>query len=51
MANQNYHDQVNIDNSIKLRELMDKLPRFCKEFFRELNLPAPLEQGLLMHMI
>ncbi|MDI9508203.1 MAG: tyrosine-type recombinase/integrase [Clostridiales bacterium] len=34
MANQNYHDQVNIDNSIKLRELMDKLPRFCKEFFR-----------------
>lgn len=34
MANQNYHDQVNIDNSIKLRELMHKLPRFCKEFFR-----------------
>ncbi len=34
MANQNYHDQVNIDNSIKLRELMDKLPRFCKAFFR-----------------
>ena len=34
MAEQNYHDQVNIENSIKLRSLLEKLPRFCKEFFR-----------------
>lgn len=34
MAEQNYHDQLNIENSVKLRTLLDKLPRFCKDFFR-----------------
>lgn len=34
MAEQNYHDQVNIENSIKLRSLLENLPRFCKDFFR-----------------
>ena len=30
----NYHDQVDINNELKLRELRMKLPRFCGEFFR-----------------
>lgn len=30
----NYHEQVNIDNQIKLREYMKTLPKFCGEFFR-----------------
>lgn len=30
----NYHDQVNIDNTLKLRELIASLPPFCKDFFR-----------------
>lgn len=30
----NYHDQVDINNELKLRELRTKLPRFCGEFFR-----------------
>jgi site-specific recombinase XerD len=34
MAEQNYHDQVNIENAVKLRSLLEKLPRFCKDFFR-----------------
>lgn len=36
MASQsrNYHDQVNINNEMKLRELQAQLPRFCGEFFR-----------------
>ncbi len=34
MAEQNYHDQVNIDNAVKLRALLEKLPRFCRDFFR-----------------
>lgn len=34
MAEQSYHDQVNIENSIKLRALLEKLPSFCKDFFR-----------------
>lgn len=34
MAEQKYHDQVDIENAIKLRSLLEKLPRFCKDFFR-----------------
>jgi hypothetical protein len=30
----NYHDQVNIDNAVKLRELLATLPSFCKDYFR-----------------
>ncbi|MCR5628338.1 tyrosine-type recombinase/integrase [Eubacterium sp.] len=33
MANRNYHDQLNIDNEVKLRELTSALPRFCSQFF------------------
>ena len=29
----NYHDQLNIDNTVKLRELTATLPSFCKDFF------------------
>jgi site-specific recombinase XerD len=34
MAEHNYHDQVNIDNAVKLRSLQETLPRFCRDFFR-----------------
>ncbi|MGF7144304.1 site-specific recombinase XerD [Anaerotaenia torta] len=34
MTERNYHDQVNIDNTLRLRVLEEKLPRFCKYFFR-----------------
>ena len=34
MADRSYHDQVNIDNTEKLRRLLEALPRFCGEFFR-----------------
>ncbi len=34
MAERNYHDQINIDNAIKLRTLLESLPRFCRDFFR-----------------
>lgn len=30
----NYHEEQNKKNIIKLRELLDTLPRFCKDFFR-----------------
>lgn len=32
--NKSYHDQVNIKNELKLRELQKKLPSFCGSFFR-----------------
>lgn len=34
MTEKNYHDQVNIDNAIKLRHLEEGLPKFCQYFFR-----------------
>lgn len=30
----NYHDQRNIENTNKLREIMSELPKFCGTFFR-----------------
>lgn len=32
--NQNYHDQLNIENVRKMREVLNDLPPFCKQFFR-----------------
>lgn len=34
MEKKNYHDQQNIANLIKLREVIADLPGFCKQFFR-----------------
>lgn len=33
----NYHDQQNIDNVQKMREVLDTLPKFCKNFFRAIT--------------
>lgn len=33
MKERAYHEKVNIENEKKLRELVEELPRFCKEFF------------------
>ncbi len=29
----NYHDQVNIENTLKMREVVATLPSFCRDFF------------------
>ena len=29
----NYHDKVNVDNTVHLRELIKTLPSFCRDFF------------------
>lgn len=34
MAQKNYHDQMNIENTLKMREVAATLPRFCRDFFR-----------------
>lgn len=34
MKEKTYHEQVNIDNAIKLREKIKELPSFCGDFFR-----------------
>ncbi len=32
-TNLNYHDQVNADNTLRLRQLIHSLPDFCRDFF------------------
>lgn len=34
MAEHTYHEKVDIDNELKLRNLLGRLPRFASEFFR-----------------
>jgi len=34
MANRNYHDQIIIENNVKLRELLKELPEFSAMYFR-----------------
>lgn len=34
MKEHTYHEQVNIDNAVKLRTILETLPRFCADFFR-----------------
>lgn len=34
MKEQNYHDKINIDNAVKLRNIISNLPKFCSDFFR-----------------
>ncbi|MFU0827588.1 MAG: Integrase [Lachnoclostridium sp.] len=34
MAENNYHEQKNIENTQKLRHIISELPRFCGDFFR-----------------
>ena len=31
---ENYHDEQNKNNILKLRKILDTLPSFCKDFFR-----------------
>ena len=33
MKEKTYHEKINIDNELKLRELLQALPFFCKEYF------------------
>lgn len=34
MKEMNYHEQINIDNNVRLRSLVAELPRFCSLYFR-----------------
>lgn len=35
--NKNYHDQVQIEQTVKLREVLATLPPFCKSYFRGMD--------------
>ena len=41
-VNKTYHEQTNIDNIHRMREVLQELPSFCKQFFRGIeNTTAP----------
>ena len=35
--NKNYHDKVQIEQTLKLREVLATLPPFCKSYFRGMD--------------
>lgn len=37
MKETTYHEQINIDNALRLRELIAELPRFCSMYFRAIE--------------
>lgn len=51
MKEKAYYEKVNVKNETLLRNLLQKMPPYCKQFFigiELLLLPVP---GLRMHMI
>lgn len=32
-----YHEQINLDNTVRLREILAQLPAFCRDFFRAIE--------------
>ena len=36
-SNRNYHEQLIVDNNIKLREMLKELPKFCMNYFRAIE--------------
>ncbi|MBR6329855.1 MAG: tyrosine-type recombinase/integrase [Lachnospiraceae bacterium] len=34
MNDKNYHEQMNIENTTRMREIVSELPGFCRQFFR-----------------
>ncbi len=51
MATLSYHEQKDIENIKKLRELQKELPSFCSDFSAESRQARPQEPGLPTHMI
>ena len=33
MKEKAYHEKINIENELKLRELLKTLPHFCRDYF------------------
>ena len=44
----NYHDEMNKENVLKLRRLMEELPEFCRQFFRGIE-HVPLSRTRLAY--
>lgn len=36
----NYHEEQDIDNTLKMREILGELPRFCRQYFRAIEQTA-----------
>ena len=46
-----YHEQVQVEQTIRLREVLKTLPPFAKDFFRAIEPKSSQRRGLIMPMI
>ena len=46
-----YHEQNDIDNTLKLREVLKTLPPFCRDYFRAIDATTTTKTRFPMHMI
>lgn len=46
-----YHEEIDKENVLKLRQLMDELPAYCKDFLGESSRELLPEPVLRMRMI
>ena len=49
--NKAYYEEVNMKNQLHLREILDELPPYCKQFFIGIELPQLPGRVLHMRMI
>ena len=45
-----YHEQTDVENTLRLRDVLKTLPPFCRDFFRALNRVPQLKPEFPMHM-
>ena len=36
-----YHEQTDVENTLRLRDVLKTLPPFCRDFFRASHVPQP----------
>ena len=46
-----YHDQTDLQNTLKLREVLQTLPVFSRDYFRAMDATTTTKTRILMPMI
>lgn len=48
---QTYHEHTDIENTLRLRQVLATLPPFCRDYFRAIDATTTTKQGFPMPMI
>ena len=46
-----YHDEQDVENTLKLRDVLKTLPGFCRDYFRAMEPTTSTKPESLTHMI